>query len=193
MHIVDLSTGQDRRFQASGAYVVIDYADEGVYLGRMSGGLTGLWLMDPATGEISKVADLHGFQVHGTDREFWVGPADPTELDRVDRLDLSDGYRETWFSQPPGTSVYVLGLDAADHPIVRVLNGSTGGLDLLLTPDKNLSLFAAPAYLVSALGSPLADSNGIWFGSSRGIYLFSASAGFQKVSNQPGYPAGFCI
>jgi hypothetical protein len=192
MHIVDITSGQDRRFQASGAYVVIDYAVEGVYLARMSDGLSGLWLMDPASGEVSKVADLRGFQVHGTEREFWVGSSNPAELDRVDRLDLSDGYRETWLYRR-GTSMSVLGLDAADHPIVRIVSGSSAEIELLLAPDKNLSLFVAPAYMVNELGSPVADSNGIWFGSSRGIYLFTPRAGFNKVSNQPGVPAGFCL
>jgi len=43
------------------------------------------------------------------------------------------------------------------------------------------------------LGGPITDANGIWFGSSHGIYLFTSAGGLQKVSDQPGYPANGCF
>jgi hypothetical protein len=121
--------------------------------------------------------------------------------DQVDRLDLSDGYRETWLYRP-GATVDVLGLDQGDHPIVQVINGNGNGLlegdhgaelVLLLAPDQNRLLFKGAAELVTSLGAPEADGNGIWFGSQRGIYLYTPGAGLRKVSNQASYPAGFCI
>jgi hypothetical protein len=33
----------------------------------------------------------------------------------------------------------------------------------------------------------------VWFGSEQGIYLYSAGAGLQKVSNTPGLPANGCF
>ncbi|HEX7265317.1 MAG TPA: hypothetical protein VF383_14170, partial [Candidatus Dormibacteraeota bacterium] len=36
-------------------------------------------------------------------------------------------------------------------------------------------------------GGPIADSHGIWFGSSAGIYLYSPGVGMRKVSDQAGY------
>jgi hypothetical protein len=36
------------------------------------------------------------------------------------------------------------------------------------------------------------DSNGTWFGTQAGIYLYRAGVGFTRVSNVPGQVAGSC-
>src|SRR5207248_4699743 len=156
IRIVDVSTGAEQSFPlpkapGPGSFAVIDFATEGVYLGLGSEGLTGLWRMDPNTGAVTRVAQLSGFQVHGIEREFWVGstdPADPNpaqglggpQPDRVERLDLSDGYRETWLYRP-GADVWVAAVDRQDHPIAFAVKGNSAEALLLLEPKRQLSLF----------------------------------------------------
>lgn len=194
LRVVDLVRGSERRFMlpkqsGSGNYTVIDYATEGVYLGFGGEVLAGLWRLDTASGAVTRVAQLSGFQVHGTDREFWVAGALP---DRVDRLDLSDGYRETWFSRP-GAAVSVMAVDSQDHPVVMAVEDGLAEVLLLLAPDHGQSLFSGSAEVMKGLGSPASDNHGLWFGSPNGIYLYSPAGGLQKMSDQPGYPAGLCV
>jgi hypothetical protein len=64
---------------------------------------------------------------------------------------------------------------------------------LLLAPDRRQSLFSGSVAVLNGLGSPESDNHGLWFGSPNGIYLYSQTGGLQKMSDQPGYPAGFCL
>jgi hypothetical protein len=220
MHVVDVPTGADHVFSAPTgawyvAYVVLDYANEGIYLYTNYEVAHGVAVMDPQTGVIRPVADLLYIQAAGGHGIFWVGtsnPADPHPLggigpvpNQVDRFNLADNSRTAWFYRPTN-DVTVLSTDLAGHPIVRAVNGrfdpaqnfvvvgdSGGELMLLIDPHTQQSIFKGDATFIDSLGGPITDAYGIWFGSSQGIYLFTSAGGLQKVSDQPGYPANGCF
>ena len=214
MHVVDIATGSDHVFPTPTTdwfipYAVLDYASEGIYLYTNYEMSIGVWLMNPTTGSIQKVANLPDVQTSGGNRTFWVGsvnPSDPHPLgglgilpNQVDHFNLVDGTRMPWFYRP-GTSLRVIGSDTQGHPIVMVTNGQNGIIDgdygaelvLLLNPQSQRSIYKSSAKLVGSMFVSISDSHGNWFGTDHGIYLDTGTA-FIKVSNQPGYPANGCF
>ncbi|HEY1419107.1 MAG TPA: hypothetical protein VGG90_00170 [Candidatus Dormibacteraeota bacterium] len=203
IHVVAVETGVDLAFDGgdwSAPYVVLDYSAEGIYLITTAGVYAGLWLMDPTTGSVTRIANLSNVQGNAGGNFFWVGtanPSDPNPMvgiapDQLDRLNLVDGSRVAWFYRP-GSSVLLVGQDVSGHAIILVsgVDGSTE-LFLLLGPQSSRSIlkFGSGA---TDLAFPIADQHGVWFGSPHGIYLYSDAGGLQKVSSQPGYPANGCI
>jgi hypothetical protein len=215
MHVVDVATGVDHVFAAPTgawfvAYAVLDYSSDGIYLITNYEVSAGLALMNPQTGVIKSVADLPDIQASGGNRSFWVGtvnPADPnplgglsTQPNQLDRFNLNDHTRVAWFYRP-STAPRVIGSDAQGHPFVWVVNGKNGVIDgdygaellLLTSPQSRQSIFNGSAELLgtSAIVT-ISDSHGTWFGTDRGVYLYTGTA-LMKVSNQPGYPANGCF
>ena len=204
LHVIAVKTGVELAFDDgpwSNPYVVLDYAAQGIYLITTFGAYFGLWLMDPSTGAITRVANLPNVQGSAGSDIFWVGainPSDPHPIagvapDQLDRLSLLDGSRFTWFYRP-GSSVHFIGEDLGGHPIIYVANadGSTEVL-LVLAPGINRSIL--PSWdVLDTISGPISDSHGIWFGSPNGIYFYSDAIGLlQRVSTQPGYPANGCF
>jgi hypothetical protein len=206
--VVDVGTGAVRTFDATPAqsqlfYVVLDFAKEGIYLavGYIEGPISGLWLMDPNTGAIRQVADLFDIRaIAGS--VVWLGslnPADPNPMgglgvspDSVDSFDIVAGSRKAWLYLP-GQGVGVLAVDLAGHPIVQA-GDSNNDVELLLltSPGTADKIFQGPYTELPGLGRPIADSHGVWFGSSNGIYLDSTAVGLRKVSDRAGYPGNGC-
>jgi hypothetical protein len=218
IHIVDVATGHDQTYRAVPAgsspelYAVLNYAAEGIYLGKVYEGPTrGLWRMDPNNGVISKVAELDDVRaIDGS--AAWLGsvnPADPshppgglvTPADTIDRFDLVTGVRTTW-AYFPGLGVGVVGLGESGHPIVEAGSGSLSDdieLWLLTGPGTANRIFKGAVTVLwdpsrpGGFGNPIADSHGVWFGSSAGIFFYSPTRGFQKVSDLAFYPGNGCI
>lgn len=202
LHVVAVKTGVDVTFDGgdwSNPYAVLDYAAEGIYLITDTGSYFGLWLMDPITGGVTRVADLPNVQGRADRNHIWVGsvnPSDPNPIagvapDQLDRVSLVDGSRVTWFYRP-GNSVHFVGQDVAGHPIILAGPVNGAGYLLALGPGINRSIFVFGDKR-PALSDAIADRHGIWFGSIDGIYLYTEDRGLVKVSNQPGYPANGCI
>lgn len=198
LHVVDLKTGIDRSFD-SWQYVILDYAAEGIYLTTSYVGY-GLWLMNPANGAITQEAnpwDVQGTSGHGI---FWIGAVNPNDPnpgnglrpDQVDRLSLVDGSRVAWYYRP-GYSVHFVTQDVEGHPIITMVPVfGADELMLMEAPGVGRTIWTG-GNRIPAIGSPIADSHGIWFGSPDGIFLYSVADGMRKVSNQPGYPANGCL
>ena len=202
-HLVDVGTGVELSFDDgpwAAPYEILDYASEGIYLVTPFGGSNGLWLMAPKTSATTQVADLANVQGSGGNKVFWLGainPADPKPIagvtpDQVDRLSLVDGTRVPWFYRP-GSSAHFVSQDVAGHPIV-IAGGVSGQQEFVILdqPGSGRSIWTT-GDKVPAIGSPISDSHGVWFGSPDGIFLYSQTHGVQKVSNQPGYPANGCF
>jgi hypothetical protein len=213
IHVVDLATGTDRGFNTPSAnwfipYVVLDYASEGIYLiQRYESPDYGLWLLNPSTGTLAKVAQLDYVDGSAGNKIFWLGTIDPNDshnigtlyafADQIDRYNLADGSRVPWLYQA-GKGIDLMALDTAGHPIVQVINtfvteDVVTRLLLLLDPKTQRPILTAPLRFVRSLTQPIADSHGVWFGSPQGLYLYSDAKGLQKVSSQPGYPANGCF
>jgi hypothetical protein len=211
IHVIDVATGKDRPLHepASAGFNfppdVLDYASEGIYLNSgFERGQAGLWLVNPATGVIRQlssdwvpVAIDHGY--------VWtevLNPADPNPVNtassagilpnEIDRIDLKTGSRTTWIYRP-GTGLSIVGFDGAGRPLIVA---SGWGLDLkamlFIATDPASERDVFQGDLAQTLGGAISDANGTWIGSSQGIYLYTAGAGLQKVSNQPGTPANGC-
>jgi len=204
LHVVSVETGVEVAFDDgawSNPYVVLDYAAEGIYLITTFGAYFGLWLMDPATGAITRVANLSNVQGSAGSNVFWVGainPSDPHPIagvapDQLDRLSLADGSRFTWFYRP-GSAVHFVGEDLGGHPIVYVLNAD-GSTEVLLVPAPGINRPILPSWdVLDTISGAISDSHGIWFGSPKGIYFYSDAIGLlERVSTQPGYPANGCL
>lgn len=216
VHVVDVRTGQDRAFVTPSShwfisYIPLAFRSDGVYLGQAWESPTaGLWRLDPGSGSLTMVASISNLEIMASTSVFWVGtvnPADPspligiaTQANQIDRLDLADGRRTPWFYRP-GMAVSGVGLDGAGHPIVRALAGKDGVIQpglggelfLLLDQRTQVSLYKGSGQQVETLQSPVADSHGIWFGSSERVFLYTPADGLKKVSSQPASPAGICV
>jgi len=202
LHVIAVNTGVDVTFDGgdwSNPYAVLDYAAEGIYLITDTGVYTGLWLMNPSTGVVTRVADLLNVQGRSDKSHIWAGwtnpddanPITPSVPNQLDKVSLVDGSRAPWFYRS-GSSVHYVGQDVAGHPIILV-SGLTGAEYLLaLAPGTSQSVFVFGDQR-PALSNAIADKHGIWFGSTQGVYLYTLAHGLVKVSNQPGYPSNGCI
>jgi hypothetical protein len=210
LRIVDIASGKDRSFPLSSinANVVLDYSADGIYMTFGFEGLHGLRLIDPVTGFGRDVPGVGSPQASGGGGVFWVGevnPADPhpivtgasvgimgTLANQITRVDVKSGARTQWLYRP-GTGIGVVGLDIRGHLLINLVESwGTKTVEFLIAPDSksHWSIYKGP--VAGTLGGAIADSHGVWFGSTQGIYLYSDTGGLQKVSNQPGYPANGC-
>ena len=203
LHVVAVKTGAEQSFDDgpwADPYEILDFAAEGIYLITTTGRYIGLWLMDPTTGSLGRIASLMNVQGHTGDSAIWVGnvnPDDPHPIagiapNELDRISLPDGNRVAWFYRP-ANSVHMVGQDADGHPIVLtdLVFGPEEWL-LLLSPGVSRPIWTG-GNQVPSIGDPIADQHGVWFGSPDGIFLYSVAGGMQKVSNQPGEPATGCL
>jgi hypothetical protein len=220
MNVVDVASGAVRTYPATYApftgarYMVMDYAQEGIYLGLGYEGLGGVSLLDPDGGAIRDVGPYYFYPVTVVaGSAVWFGtanPADPNPApgglagvpDSVDSFNFISGSQTPWLYLP-GTYVQVVAVDAAEHPIVLVEHGSSDNAELVLVarPGAAQQIFHGTQAELSSMtdsiasgrGGPVADSHGIWFGSLAGIYLYSPGVGMRKVSDPAGYPANGCV
>jgi hypothetical protein len=194
------------------AYEIVEFAPEGIWLSYAGyeGPRGGLFMLDLASGALTNpgvpgMVEQPGGRfvysgetliepVAGGPGVFWFTDGGPnpqaaaigfTIPARVQRLTVSDGKAEAWFTKQDDW-VTVLGTDLAGHPIIAGVNSQT------------VWLASSPAE-AHVIGLPqgrygiTADSQGVWFGGPQGIYLYTNAGELRKVSSQPGYPAGPCI
>lgn len=174
----------------------------------------GVWRIDTSTGALKHLTQDPS-TIFVRNGNSWVGrvnPADPSPprasparielpqggrlFDSIAEVDLNTGKETTWIYRP-GEEVFLLGLDGAGHPIVSVSHGPdfNARLDTVLV----LTSPGDPGTHISDGGVLLnhvqGDRDRIWFGSDRGIYLWTPADGLQKVfaSSQPVAPGGFCV
>jgi hypothetical protein len=189
IHLVDLATGSSRILaDVSGLYGIVAYAPDGIYLYWNLQSFSGLWLVDPATGSFSQVNGEGFWQYVGGGAAWAVSTsydsAQPLVQGRILRLDLKTRAITASFSGPD-PNLQLLGLDKEGHPIVAV-------------PTQIFVLLRANAPQKIYDGSPLSgitllsDTNGTWFGTQAGTYLYRAGAGLTKVSDVAGQVAGSC-
>jgi hypothetical protein len=126
----------------------------------------------------------------------------------IQRLDLSsNGSPEDWFSEV-GRSSTVIGFDSSGEPIVTSSDGTNTDISVVTGKQAATKIYSfanspssisnegvpAPAPTsnpFSLNGDPVADTNGVWFGTTQGLYLY-ASGQFAKMSPIAGEVAGGC-
>jgi hypothetical protein len=219
IHVVDVVSAADRIVYDQGFYAVIDYETDGIYLfapAIADAPNRGLWRLDPQARSLKEILPENPSVDFVGSGAAWYGdlaPGDqpPASLkdnpmaqaffkDRVIRRDLKSGAATPWFRRP-GQEVRVIGVDGAGHPVVIVGAPTDAGtstsqeLWLATAPNQAKQIYAGPGSVSAdfvAFGSPLADIHGLWFGSDKGIYLYTPDGTFQKVSAAVGEVAGRC-
>jgi hypothetical protein len=208
--VVRVATGAQRGFFTMNMHARVDDFD-GRYAYLVG---DGVWRMDTSSGALEDVAqDASTILVRGGN--LWVGRvnrADPSPpnasparidlpqggrlFDSIAQVNLKTGTETTWIYSP-GLEVFLLGLDAAEHPVVSVSHGPdfNARLDTVLvlnSPGDHGTHVSDGAVLLNHMQ---ADRGRLWFGSDRGIYLWSPASGLQKVfaSAQPVAPGGLCV
>lgn len=210
LHVVDAATGVDRVFDlnlpGTLPYGVEEYASDGIYIGSgWEGSAFGYWRVDVASGrEVSLGTGALALD-DGTGHSWRtvVDPRDPKPAlsglsglplpNEVVRRDLKTGVDEAWFYHP-GLSLAIAGtfvggglLVWAEPPAGSSPNTSH---EYWWVSAPGHSLFIAH---IEYGGQTMADSRGIWMGSSNGLYLFTRDGGILRVSDHPGDPASGCL
>ena len=211
IHWVNVTSGSDRVVSSEGIYVVLDYGPDGVYLaatGPTGEAQSGLWLLDPSSGSLRAVAPSNQmFYLVGAN-SAWTGDVAPGDqapggmrpMDRVIGLDLKSRVSTVWLRRP-GMQVDAIGFDGQGHLFVsarRTLDGATSTSEelwLVTQPGVARQIYSGPGSDSPdfvGFSTPLADSYGVWFGSKKGVYLYTPDGTLKKVSSAVGEVAGRC-
>ena len=182
---------------------VIDVEPDAVYgLERGQAGLGELYRVDLTSGALSDVYGAQRPEAVGFGA-FWFGAPDPNAPGAgaapadLRRWDLQAHSTSVWFSRA-SAEVYLIGFDHKGAAVVLVIDhGNASGSTEIWTvsqPGSETRIYAAPtnAATPSLLVGMVADNHGLWFGAASGVFFYSASTGFRKVSDVAGLPANGC-
>lgn len=224
IHVVDVAHATERVFTIASppppfaggwprGALVDAFEGSDVYFSypRMEAYPEGIWRLNVSTGTVSELSPASGVMAVQSGYA-WLGRVDPRDpsppvyarggefFDSITRLDLATGTETVWY-YAPGEVVVLRGFDGAGRPVIgpdSTLGSPEETFRLLKTPgDTGTTIYSGPRLWLS---NPLADDGRLWFGSYRGIYLWTATTGLRKVfafnsNNQPYptmFPAGPC-
>ncbi len=209
VHVVDVTTGSDRVVHDGGSLAILDFAQQGIFLTQVtygfSEGALKVFLLNPDTGAFTTVL--------GTDRPFvdgagggaaWTvddapGTTSFTQYrligDRLSRVDIN-GQITPWFVLP-SMDVFLIGFDLEGHPIVAAANANSFEVWIAYGPSSAVRLYEGPANASpNGIGFSTAipdGPHGIWFSTSRGVYLYTATQGMKLVATGlTGFVSGTC-
>ncbi len=204
IHLIDVASGADMAINLPGAYGVVDFSREGVYLSHVipssDAPTTGLALLDPGSGGLRQIsADAHSWQriaggtAWGTDLDK-ADPNPPPGLgpgNRVMRLDLTSGAVSSYFTSF-GNRVEILGFDSSLRPIVAVASSAT-----YTVRAGSSTVYSAAFGEPNPWGPAVTDGNGTWLGSPAGtIWLLTPGAAQLRRTAEsglrPALVAGTC-
>lgn len=216
VHVVTVATGGDHVLKVSpppaGAAMGWEVGDfDGTYVYLLGEQFEqyprGVWRVNASTGALTQVSQSGSIlMLRGAD--LWVGlvnPADPSPprpprsgetFDSIAEVNLTTGTANTWIYRP-GEAVYPLGLDGVGHLVVSIADGpdfniSLGKVRVLASPgDGGTQISDGSLSYYQMQG----DTGRIWFGTDRGVYLWTQVGGLEKVfaSGQPIDVAGRCV
>ncbi|HVS05172.1 MAG TPA: hypothetical protein VHK65_03295 [Candidatus Dormibacteraeota bacterium] len=218
IHVVDVASAADRVVYDHGFYGVIDYEPEGIYLfaiGYADAPNSGLWRLDPQARSLTPITSQDFTVDYVAGGAAWysdLAPGDqaPPSMtnpmaraffkDRLVVIDLKSRIARPWFRRP-GKEVRAIGVDGLGHPIVTVGSPTDAGtstseeLWLVTGPEIGKQIYAGPGSNSPdfvGFGTPLADNHGLWFGTKKGVFLYTPDAKSQMVSTAVGEVAGRC-
>lgn len=226
IHVVNVAQGMEKVFNvaipsdvgAANGVVVADFDGAGVYflVTQVEAYPVGVWRLDVATGTVKALARV-GAVMRVRGGYAWIGgvnPHDPSPpsvpasrflYDSIIQVDLSSGAQTEWYYNP-GHSLVLRGLDTHNRPVVSVSFGpdypvDTTEIRLIDTPGTGGESNGEIVYSGGPwLSEPQADGDRLWFGSDRGIYLYTPATGLRKVFAfkvvgsvaEAMLPVGFC-
>ena len=220
-HIVDIATATQKTFTVAVPNVgsangvqVMDYDGSGVFfvVTQVQADPVGVWRLDARTGNVTALARVANVMAVRAGYA-WAGVLDPHDpnpptgsasgslFNSLVEVNLSNSAQTPWY-YTPGRSQTLLGLassriviniaDAPDFPPfggeVRLLDHPSSGAE-----DSGQLVSGGGVELID----PQADGDRLWFGSDRGIYLYTPDGSLQKVYAFAGSgttiaPAGPC-
>jgi hypothetical protein len=197
VHVVDIASGTDHFFNPGtppqdSFWWVLDYETEGVYLAVQPNGPAppnGLWLLDPSTGAVRKIAEPIVVQYISSGAAWSTADAlaghGPGPGSRLNRTDLKTGAMASWYKRTD-IEFTVAGADGSGHPILEVWKYQPKQLLLITGAGSATILLPAPGSAVPTLSNvvhPVADSHGIWFGDMAGtISLYTPETGIKQMA-----------
>lgn len=211
LHVVSAATGAERVIELGlpddQPYGVEDYAtDSSIYVGSSwEGGVIGNWRVDLASGRVVPLGGGELLLDDGTGHAWRsiVDPRDPQPArsamsgeplpNEIVRSDLKTGVDEVWFYHP-GFSLAIAGTFVGGGLVVwaeaDTMTHPDAAHEYWMVSAPGQSQFVAD---IESGGQTMADSHGIWMGSSDGLYLFTVSGRVRRVSDLPGDPANGCL
>ena len=208
IHVVDVGAAADRVVYTTNSLLlsVVAFEPDGIYVTNQCfegcGGVGGMWLFDPSTGQLKTILSL------GDDHTDWrwvangyawgYGPWGPdTMATTVFRLNLSTGNVMKWFT--PSPSVALVGLDGRGLPLLETQDPSSQGVELWdATSSTNGSRIFASSTVVD-FGPASSGPCGTWIGSSNGLYGLTSTNSLHQLPTTAGVPpnglevAGPCV
>lgn len=190
-------------FQGDAIYVSVDtfYKTPGGGSSQVPVDQAGVWRIDPGGAAPRRLLTDGIDGILGAGGVIWSVEHDHTSprKDTLVRYDLASARKDSWFTDAD-SGMELLGLDRDGRPIVWTYDNQ-GHIKIWLVsgPEAAKDFYSETyAHYVSIyagnnreFGYLAADSHGVWFGSTNGLYLYDAS-GMRKVADKPGIPLGQC-
>jgi hypothetical protein len=205
LHVTEVATGNDRVLNVPpDNWSLLAFTSAGLYVSRSYpevGNGPGLWLVNPDSGAIQAIfTDAVVQMVSG--HTAWIVTRNNADTlpgppgiggsnNEIQGRDLTTSVTTTWLYRP-GSNLYVQGVTSGS--IVVTGYDSSGSHTWLVSAPGQAKLLTVPQTgddLPSGSGFT-ADSNGWWFGSLDGVYLWTQHTGAVLVSESLTVPAGAC-
>ena len=205
LHVVDVATGRDRTLNLpTDNWSLLAFTTAGLYVSKSYpevGNGPGLWLVNPDSGAVQTIfTDSVVQMVSG--RMAWIVARNNADTlpgppgmggsnNQIQGRDLTTSVTTTWLYRP-GSNLYVQAV--ASGSIIVSGYDNSGSYTWLVDAPSQATLLTVPG-TGDALSEPsgfIADSNGWWFGSLDGIYLWTPHTGAVLISTLSATPAGAC-
>jgi hypothetical protein len=172
-------------------WTIVSVASDGVYATRPN--VPGLWFL-PYSGAVRQIATTRWWQAVGGGAAYGTDTSSvPQGISNVIiRLDIATGIAKKFF-ESVGAQSQVIGFDAADHPLIQTYSPNGPARIWLVTGIGKASVIALLGGTFSPNGPPVADRNGIWFGSYQSLVLYIPNDGLYAVAAIGAQLAGTCV
>jgi streptogramin lyase len=203
LHVVDIATGRDKTLPIEkGPWRVFGFTSDGIFMHQSYEGTgPGALVVNPDSGAVRNVlSDTTVHLVLG--QVAWIGTRNATDTlpeppgiggsnNEVQSRDLNTSQKTTWLFRP-GSNLYVVAA-AKGSIVVSVWDGASYSLMVVSAPGQVVPITVPGTDEPIPQGNGMvADTNGWWFGSIDGLYLWTAHTGAILVSEATAAPAGAC-
>ena len=202
IHLVDQG-GVDRTvWTGDGLAALIGWTDQGAVFVHTSAALhyvVEYWLIQAPFGTLRSLPAIAGDSL-GTDasgrwtmRDLPTSPAADSNAPlrwTLSRTDISTGATVTWWDGTIPGLVQLLGFDANEHPVLRIVPDAANHdrLVVLAAPRTETEIVGDAALINLFPSTIVGDQHGIWFGDANGVvWLWTSKNGLQRVAAPPTY------
>src|SRR4029077_15064106 len=191
IHVVDVAAATDRVVYTTSSQLlsVVAYEPGGIYVTNQCwegcGGVGGLWLLDPSTGQLKTVlggdADHTDWRWIANGFAWGTGPWGDKIATTVFRLDLSTGVVTSWFTPSNSASVDVVAVDAQGFPLIETQDPYSGAVELWDRTGSSAGTRIFASSTVVHFGPATSGGCGTWIGSTNGLYELTSEGTLQLL------------